>query len=122
MIKGGEWRLGVDEEPKTFQIIRVKTISFEPRFKPGSPDHDIAILHLEDQLRFDTHIQPICIEDPLWPAEEKDEECITTGWGHEILKGKIKYKMIVVNEEINIVYFLIEFQFMYKMHLCMLLI
>lgn len=88
MIKGGEWRLGSDEEPKDFQIIRVKDISYEPRFKAGSSDYDVAILHLEDRLIFDTHIQPICIEDPLWPAEKPDEECITTGWGHEVLRSE----------------------------------
>jgi hypothetical protein len=96
MIKGGEWRLGVDEEPKTFQIIRVKNVTFEPRWKPNSHDYDVAILHLEDRLKFDTHIQPICIEDPLWPAKEEDEECITTGWGKEVLKIHIQNALMHV--------------------------
>ena len=85
MIKGGEWRLGVDEEPKTFQIVRVKTISYHPLYNPATLSHDVALLHLEEKIRFDTHMSPICL-DETEPAPTAN--CITTGWGKEVLRSK----------------------------------
>lgn len=87
MIKGGEWRLGSDEEPKTNQIVRVKNVIYHPSFQPSTFESDIAILHLEGNLRFDTHIGPICLDEgDVVPSPNDD--CVTTGWGKEVLKSK----------------------------------
>jgi hypothetical protein len=87
LIKGGEWRLGSDEEPKPFQIVRVQKIIFHPGFKPKTLQNDIALLYLENDLRFDTHIQPICLDD-IDSDPSSSDDCVTTGWGKEVLKGE----------------------------------
>lgn len=99
MIKAGEWRLGSDEEPKAFQLIRVKAISYHPSYKPTTLNHDVALLLLEDRIKFDTHISPICIDDnDLVPSASYDN-CVSTGWGHEVLKSKCTnciYSLVVL--------------------------
>lgn len=89
LIKAGEWRLGSDEEPKTFQIVRVKNIVFHPQHKPSLIDHDLAVLHLENNIRYDTHIGPICLDD-VQSVPTASDDCVTTGWGKEVLKSEFK--------------------------------
>lgn len=89
MIKGGEWRLGVDAEPKTFQIVRVKDVIYHPAYQPTTLNYDVAMLVLEDRLRYDTHIGPLCLdENDVVPSASYDN-CVTTGWGREVLRVHI---------------------------------
>ncbi|GAB0095130.1 Inactive serine protease scarface [Sergentomyia squamirostris] len=89
MIKAGEWRLGVDEEPKTFQIVRVKYITYHPSYNPTNLNSDVCLLHLEEKLRYDTHIAPICIDDE-YVTSASTTDCVTTGWGKEVLRINIQ--------------------------------
>ncbi|XP_059611208.1 inactive serine protease scarface [Phlebotomus argentipes] len=89
MIKAGEWRLGVDEEPKTFQIVRVKAITLHPAYNPTNLNSDVALLHLEEKLRYDTHIGPICVDDE-YVTSASTTDCVTTGWGKEVLRINIQ--------------------------------
>ncbi|XP_055592958.1 inactive serine protease scarface-like isoform X3 [Uranotaenia lowii] len=86
MIKGGEWRLGVDAEPKTFQIVRVKDVAFHPAYNPTTLNYDVAMLILEDRLRFDTHIGSLCLDENDVVPSASYENCVTTGWGREVLR------------------------------------
>lgn len=79
--------MGSDEEPKPFQIVRVKKIVFHPQFKRDTLEHDIALLHLENDIRYDSHIGPICLDDQVANVSPSDN-CVTTGWGKEVLKGE----------------------------------
>lgn len=89
LIKGGEWKLGSTEEPKPFQTVRVKQITMHPAYEPTNLESDVALLHLENDLKFDKHIGPICVdESELEPTKGSDEECVTSGWGKEIIKCK----------------------------------
>lgn len=85
LIKAGEWRLGSDEEPKPFQIVRVQRIVNHPQYNPATLDHNIAILYLENDIKYDTHIGPICLDES---APAASDNCVTTGWSKEVLKGK----------------------------------
>lgn len=87
LIKAGEWRLGSDEEPKPFQIVRVQKIVFHPQFQPNTLQNDIALLYLENDIKYDTHVGPICL-DEAESATSPNDACVTTGWGKEVLKGK----------------------------------
>uniref|UniRef100_A0A182SK09 Peptidase S1 domain-containing protein n=1 Tax=Anopheles maculatus TaxID=74869 RepID=A0A182SK09_9DIPT len=89
-IKGGEWRLGVDAEPKTFQIVRVKDIVYHPAYNPTTLNYDVAMLVLEDRLKFDTHIGAICLDENDVVPSASYENCVTTGWGKEVLKIHIQ--------------------------------
>ncbi|XP_058814873.1 inactive serine protease scarface isoform X3 [Topomyia yanbarensis] len=86
MIKGGEWRLGVDAEPKTFQIVRVKNVVYHPAYQPDTLNYDVAMLVLEDRLRFDTHIGALCLDENDVVPSASYENCVTTGWGREVLR------------------------------------
>ncbi|XP_037043970.1 inactive serine protease scarface-like isoform X1 [Bradysia coprophila] len=83
LIKGGEWKLGSDEEPKSFQSIRVKSISVHPEYQSNKYGRDIALLHLERPLKFDKHIGAICLDDR---EPTPNDNCVCTGWGKEALK------------------------------------
>lgn len=89
LIKAGEWKLGSTEEPKPFQTKRVTKVTMHPAYQPTNLESDIALLHLESSLNFDKHIGTICFdENELEPASSSNEECVTTGWGKEIIKRK----------------------------------
>lgn len=94
LIKGGEWRLGSDEEPKPFQIVRVQRILFHPQYQPKTLQNDIALLYLENDIKYDeTHIMPICLdENEADPAPS--DHCVTTGWSKEVLKGEFWWNFI----------------------------
>jgi hypothetical protein len=88
LIKGGEWRLGSDEEPKPFQIVRVQRILFHPQYQPKTLQNDIALLYLENDIKYDdTHILPICLDENEADPSPSDH-CVTTGWSKEVLKGE----------------------------------
>ena len=95
MIKGGEWKLGSDEEPKSFQTIRVKSISFHPEYQ--SYGRDVALLHLENGLKFDKHIAPICIDEQDYEPKQ-NEECVCTGWGKEALKCMHSFDIMLFDQ------------------------
>ncbi|XP_063836491.1 uncharacterized protein LOC135085654 [Ostrinia nubilalis] len=92
LIKGGEWKLGVDDEPLPFQIVQVKTIVKHPYYKIGSLKNDAAILVLSENLRLAKNIQPICLPES---GETLDAfyngagECIVTGWGKQVLQAHL---------------------------------
>lgn len=104
LIKGGEWKLGSDEEPKPFQSIRVKSISVHPEYQSNKYGRDIALLHLERPLKFDKHIGAICIDDS---EPTPNDNCVCTGWGKEALKCKILC-CFHVNKISEIFFFLIR--------------
>ncbi|CAH2056053.1 unnamed protein product, partial [Iphiclides podalirius] len=93
LVKGGEWKLGIDEEPLPFQIVQVKTIVFHPGYKPGSLKDDVAILHLAENLRFANNIQPICMpdsKDSINAFYSGAGQCIVTGWGKIVLQAHLE--------------------------------
>lgn len=100
MIKAGEWRLGVDEEPKTFQIVRVKAVTFHPAYNPTNLNSDVALLHLEEKLRYDTHIGPICVDDE-YVTSASTTDCLTTGWGKEVLRSEFIDTFISLPQVLN---------------------
>lgn len=87
LTKGGEWKLGSDDEGKDFQIVRLKSISLHPDFNFTKNAHNLAILHLERDYKFDEHIQQLCLDETETDPKQ-DDFCVITGWGQEALKGK----------------------------------
>ncbi|XP_050310939.1 nascent polypeptide-associated complex subunit alpha, muscle-specific form-like isoform X3 [Anthonomus grandis grandis] len=83
LTKGGEWKLGIDEEPLPFQIVKVAAIARHPDFKAGNLQNDLAVLVLEENFRFTKNIGSICLPQPnLIPTQN----CLATGWGKRILQ------------------------------------
>lgn len=84
VTKVGEWQLGSDIEPRPFQIMHVRSVQTHPQFNPSTLEYDIAVIYLSESIRFDRHIAPICLD-----ANENGglENCITTGWGKDVLRG-----------------------------------
>ncbi|XP_045508504.1 uncharacterized protein LOC123704246 isoform X1 [Colias croceus] len=93
LIKGGEWKLGIDDEPLPFQIVQVKTILRHPFYRRGSLLYDAAILVLSENLRLAKNINPICLpstEDTLDAYYNGAGECVVTGWGKIVLQAHIE--------------------------------
>lgn len=60
-----------------------------PAYQPTNLESDVALLHLENDLKFDKHIGPICLDETeLEPSQGTNEECVTSGWGKENIKCK----------------------------------
>ncbi|KAI8433462.1 hypothetical protein MSG28_015497 [Choristoneura fumiferana] len=94
LIKGGEWKLGIDDEPLPFQIVQVKNILRHPFYKRGSLHFDAAILVLTENLRLAKNIYPICLpraSDTLDAFYNGAGECIVTGWGKQVLQGEYSW-------------------------------
>lgn len=89
--------MGSDEEPKPFQTIRVRGISFHPEYQSAIFGRDIALLHLENNLKFDKHIGPICIDEDEVEPNPISDICVTTGWGKEVLKCKIIVQLNLID-------------------------
>nr|XP_026483326.1 uncharacterized protein LOC113391550 isoform X1 [Vanessa tameamea] len=92
LIKGGEWKLGIDDEPLPFQIVQVKTILRHPFYKSGSAHYDAAILVLTENLRFAKNIYPICLpgaDETLDQYYNGAGQCIVTGWGKQVLQAHL---------------------------------
>lgn len=85
LVKGGEWKLGIDEEPLPFQIVKVVAILRHPDYKPGSFQNDLAVLVLQEKLRPAKNIGTICLPQP---NQIPTQDCVATGWGKRILQCK----------------------------------
>ncbi|XP_053621820.1 mucin-19-like [Plodia interpunctella] len=91
-VKGGEWKLGIDDEPLPFQIVGVKHILRHPFYKRGSLEYDAAILVLDENLRLANNIYPICLpgaRDTVDAFYNGAGECIVTGWGKQVLQAHL---------------------------------
>lgn len=86
LVKGGEWKLGIDEEPLPFQIVKVSVIVKHPGYKAGSLVNDLALLILDEKLRPAKNIGTICLPEP---NKIPTRNCIATGWGKRILQCKL---------------------------------
>ncbi|KAJ8921243.1 hypothetical protein NQ315_013715 [Exocentrus adspersus] len=84
LIKGGEWKLGIDEEPLPFQIVKVGVILRHPEYVPGSYKNDLAVLVLRENLRPAKNVGPICL--PSGTDQAPKSNCVATGWGKRILQ------------------------------------
>jgi hypothetical protein len=80
LVKGGEWKLGIDEEPLPFQIINVAAIVRHPRYQEAG--YDLAILKLKEKFRWSKNVGSICLPD----LKTSLGNCKVTGWGKRILQ------------------------------------
>ncbi|XP_017868615.1 PREDICTED: serine proteinase stubble [Drosophila arizonae] len=97
-VKAGEWQLGSTNEPLPFQLVGVKSIDVHPKYNPEDGTNNMAIIRLERRLEFATHIGPICISDK---DPEKNEQCVTTGWGQLALSIHEEGAIMHVTETIK---------------------
>ncbi|CAH0601978.1 unnamed protein product [Chrysodeixis includens] len=97
LIKGGEWKLGIDDEPLPFQIVQVKHILRHPLYEAGSLKNDAAILVLNEDLRLAKNIWPICLPsltDTFDAFYNGAGKCIVTGWGKSVLQAHLEGSII----------------------------
>lgn len=83
LIKGGEWKLGIDEEPLPFQIVKVAVVVRHPDYRPGLLQNDLAVLVLQEKLRFTKNVGSLCLPQA---NQIPTQNCIATGWGKRILQ------------------------------------
>lgn len=86
LIKGGEWKLGIDEEPLPFQIAKVASIVRHPNYVKGNLQNDLAVLVLEEKLRPTKNVGTICLPKA---DEIPTQNCVVTGWGKKVLQGNL---------------------------------
>jgi hypothetical protein len=73
---------------------------FHPAYQPTNLNYDVALLELESDLKYDNHIGPICIDNPDLEASASSN-CVTTGWGKNVLKGKLFCKLLKLRVELG---------------------
>jgi hypothetical protein len=84
----GTWRLHSHDQPKPVQLVQVSAIARHPNFDASSLFNDLAVLILSKQLRFDDHIDKICLPPRGQDVTQFQYTCIATGWGKKALQGK----------------------------------
>lgn len=62
-------------------------IARHPGFDAGSLFNDLAVLILGKQLKFDDHIDKICLPPKDQDVTQFQRTCIATGWGKKALQG-----------------------------------
>jgi len=65
----------------------VVAIARHPNFDPGSLFNDMAVLILGKQLKFDDHINKICLPPRGQDVTQFQRTCTATGWGKKALQG-----------------------------------
>jgi hypothetical protein len=68
-------------------VVQVAAIARHPSFDAGSFFNDLAILILGKQLKFDDHIDKICLPSKDQDVAQFQRTCIATGWGKKALQG-----------------------------------
>ncbi|XP_063700942.1 inactive serine protease scarface-like [Culicoides brevitarsis] len=84
VTKVGEWQLGENSEPRKFQILHVRSVQPHPQYNPNTLEYDMAIIHLSEQINFDQHVAPICMDEQ--ESSKNLDNCVTTGWGKDALR------------------------------------
>uniref|UniRef100_A0A8C8RV17 Ovochymase-1 n=1 Tax=Pelusios castaneus TaxID=367368 RepID=A0A8C8RV17_9SAUR len=79
------WTVIVGDHDRTLkesteQVRRVKTILVHPDFDIVSYDSDIALIHLDGHLEYNTVVRPICLPNTTEPLSSS-VLCTMTGWG-----------------------------------------
>uniref|UniRef100_A0A182WFT5 Peptidase S1 domain-containing protein n=1 Tax=Anopheles minimus TaxID=112268 RepID=A0A182WFT5_9DIPT len=75
----GEWDIGTTNEPYAHKEINVGEIIKHPQYVRNPIENDIALLYLVKDVRYERHIQPICLPQPN--DDFVGERCISSGWG-----------------------------------------
>lgn len=97
-----------DRNPKTFvvvsgtnnraggdgYIVKVKEIYMHEKYNIWTVDNDVAILHLAQDLPFDSNSSPIELADEL---PSPGELATITGWGETVLNGDFSDRLRSVN-------------------------
>lgn len=73
---------------------RVKRLIIHPKFNPNLLEDDIALLELEEPLRFDMNIQPICL--PFRMDNFTHTDGFVSGWGFT------KYRKLITRKTANV--------------------
>jgi hypothetical protein len=68
-------------------VVQVAAIARHPSFDAGSFFNDLAVLILCKQLKFDDHIDKICLPSKGQDVTQFQHTCIATGWGKKALQG-----------------------------------
>ena len=88
IVEVGTWRLLSRDQAKPIQLVQVAAIARHPSFDASSLFNDVAVLILSKRLRFDDHIDKICLPLRDQDVTQFQHTCIATGWGKKALQGK----------------------------------
>ncbi|XP_067630336.1 serine protease filzig isoform X2 [Eurosta solidaginis] len=75
----GEFDISGDLESKRSVTKNVKRVIVHRQYDPATFENDLALLELDSQVQFDTHIVPICM--PNDHADFTGRMATVTGWG-----------------------------------------
>lgn len=79
VVRLGEWDTQTTSEFYKHQDYEVESIIIHSQFRNNSLWNDVALLKLNQKVKFEPNIASICLPNEL--EEFKGQKCITTGWG-----------------------------------------
>ena len=88
LVQAGIWKINSNNQPKPIQTQHVAAIARHPNFDPSSLFSDLAILLLSAPLKFDDHVDKICLPPKGQDLSQHERVCTATGWGKPAIKGK----------------------------------
>ncbi|KAI1292141.1 Serine proteinase stubble [Halotydeus destructor] len=79
-VRLGEWDVSSDVEIYPHESYNVNKIDVHPRYENATLAHDLAIVTLNENVKNEAHISPICLP----PAKQQFAygSCVVTGWGN----------------------------------------
>uniref|UniRef100_A0A1Y1M969 Peptidase S1 domain-containing protein n=1 Tax=Photinus pyralis TaxID=7054 RepID=A0A1Y1M969_PHOPY len=92
--------LGEGEHSEEFGIERL--IPYES-FRTGSNnfDDDIALIKLNDTVKYSDYIKPICLPAKGESLVQPEDKVIMTGWGRDVDNQEVKTKKVVIRRVIT---------------------
>nr|QHB21562.1 venom S1 protease 17 [Platymeris rhadamanthus] len=82
----GEHNLSTKKETNATQLIPVEKVINHEKFKTSEAQHDIAIMVLKEEIKFNKIVGPVCLPNKKIDLEEKFVRVM--GWGRLSFKGE----------------------------------
>ncbi|MEN2499408.1 MAG: Serine protease [Marteilia pararefringens] len=78
-VKIGEHRL--DQKDRSEREYGVASVHMHPQYDRKSVRYDIALMKLDDKVKFDANISPVCLAEAETDLPLPGTKCFVTGWG-----------------------------------------
>lgn len=100
-VRAGEWDTQTKNELFPHTDHDVADLSVHQQFYKGGLHNDIALLFLKKPVKFEQHINTVCLPPQDTPFD--GSRCFASGWGKDVFGKEGKYQVILKKIELPIV-------------------
>jgi plasma kallikrein len=103
-VRAGEWDTQTKNELFPHTDHDVQDLIVHKDYYKGGLHNDIALLFLKDQVKFEQHVNTVCL--PPQDAVFDQSRCFASGWGKDVFGKEGKYQVILKKIDLPVVPFL----------------